>query len=78
MQNNISGSIGFNSNFNTMKTNNLNFNNHKTNNNAAYYAKKGEPMYMKEMDADEDGVVSFEEFRNYCIFRLRGLSYDRN
>ena len=66
MQNNISGSIGFNSNFNTMKTNNLNFNNHKTNNNAAYYAKKGEPMYMKEMDADEDGVVSFEEFRNYC------------
>lgn len=66
MQNNISGSIGFNSNFNTMKTNNLNFNNHKTNNNSAYYAKKGEPMYMKEMDADEDGVVSFEEFRNYC------------
>lgn len=66
MQNNISCNIGFNSNFNTVKANNLNFNNHKTKNNAAYYAKKGEPMYMKEMDADEDGVVSFEEFRNYC------------
>ena len=23
-------------------------------------------MYMKEMDADEDGIVSFEEFKNYC------------
>lgn len=34
--------------------------------NSAYYAKKGEPMYMQEMDADEDGVVSFDEFRDYC------------
>ena len=32
----------------------------------AYYAKKGEPMYMNEMDSNEDGVVSFEEFKGYC------------
>lgn len=32
----------------------------------SYYAKKGEPMYMKEMDADEDGIVSFDEFKDYC------------
>ena len=34
--------------------------------NSAYYAKKGEPMYLEEMDADDDGVVSFDEFRDYC------------
>ena len=32
----------------------------------AYFAKKGEPMYMKEMDADDDGIVSFDEFKDYC------------
>lgn len=32
----------------------------------AYFAKKGEPMYMQEMDADEDGIVSFDEFKDYC------------
>lgn len=31
-----------------------------------YYAKKGEPMYQKDMDEDEDGVVTFEEFNDYC------------
>jgi len=41
-------------------------NNKMNSNNSAYYAKKGEPMYMKEMDADEDGVVSFDEFKEYC------------
>lgn len=47
----------------------------KTNsNNSAYYAKKGEPMYMKEMDADEDGVVSFDEFKEYC--QANGISND--
>lgn len=32
----------------------------------AEYAKKGEPMYMEEMDSDRDGVVSLDEFRDYC------------
>ena len=41
-----------------------NFRNKSNSNN--YYAKKGEPLYQKEMDSDEDGVVSFDEFRNYC------------
>lgn len=31
-----------------------------------YYAKKGEPMYQKDMDEDEDGIITFEEFNNYC------------
>jgi len=38
----------------------------------AYYAKKGEPMYMKEMDSDEDGIVSFDEFKEYC--QANGIS----
>ena len=38
----------------------------KTNYNSVYYAKKGEPMYMKEMDEDEDGIVSIDEFKDYC------------
>ena len=33
---------------------------------ASVYAQKGEPMYQKEMDADEDGIVTFEEFNEYC------------
>ena len=41
-------------------------------NNTAYYAKKGEPMYMKEMDSDEDGIVSFDEFKDYC--QANGIS----
>lgn len=43
--------------------NNLNVN---KNNSSAYYAKKGEPMYIKDMDGDEDGVITFDEFRDYC------------
>lgn len=35
-------------------------------NETVIYAKKGEPMYQKEMDADEDGVITLEEFRDYC------------
>ena len=35
-------------------------------NQTAEYAKKGEPMYMEEMDSDGDGVVSLDEFRDYC------------
>lgn len=38
----------------------------------AEYAKKGEPMYMAEMDTDEDGVVSLDEFREYC--KSKGIS----
>ncbi len=36
------------------------------NNEKMVYAKKGDPMYQKEMDADEDGVITLEEFRDYC------------
>ena len=32
----------------------------------AEYAKKGEPMYMADMDSDEDGTVTLDEFREYC------------
>lgn len=32
----------------------------------AYYAKKGEPMYMEEMDSDGDGTVTLDEFKEYC------------
>ncbi|MBR1943725.1 hypothetical protein IJ843_08330 [bacterium] len=35
-------------------------------NQTAEYAKKGEPMYMADMDSDEDGVVSLDEFKDYC------------
>jgi len=41
-------------------------------NTSAYFAKKGEPMYMKEMDTDEDGIVSFDEFKDYC--KNKGIS----
>lgn len=44
----------------------------KNNNKSVYYAKKGEPMYMKEMDEDEDGIVSIDEFRDYC--KVNGIS----
>ena len=32
----------------------------------ANYAQKGEPMYMADMDSDEDGTVTLDEFRDYC------------
>lgn len=41
---------------------------------AGIYAKKGEPIYLKEMDYDEDGKVTFDEFREYC--KENGLSAD--
>ena len=69
-QNNISSSsnnsFGLQTNFLNKKPAGLNFSAKTNNNNSAYYAKKGEPMYMKEMDADEDGIVSLEEFKDYC------------
>lgn len=67
-QNNISSNnsgFGLQANFNN-KLSGLNLGTQKNNNNTTYYAKKGEPMYMKEMDADEDGIVSFDEFKDYC------------
>ena len=41
-------------------------NSNDTTNNTGYYAKKGEPMYMADMDSDEDGIVTLDEFRDYC------------
>ena len=34
--------------------------------NNIYYAKKGEPTYQIGMDSDEDGIITFDEFRQYC------------
>lgn len=66
MQNNISNNTSFGLQSNFLKTNNTGINQIHSKSSSAYYAKKGEPMYIKEMDADEDGIVSFEEFRDYC------------
>jgi len=30
------------------------------------YATKGEPTYMKDMDTDNDGNITMDEFREYC------------
>ena len=64
--------FGIQTNFLNKKPACLNFGMKTNTNNTAYYAKKGEPMYMKEMDADEDGVVSFDEFKDYC--QANGIS----
>ena len=32
----------------------------------SYYSKKGEPTYLEDMDKDSDGIVTFDEFREYC------------
>ena len=50
----------------------LNSNSRTNGNSDAYFAKKGEPMYMKEMDPDEDGIVSLDEFKDYC--KDKGIS----
>jgi hypothetical protein len=69
---NSSNSFGLQTNFLNKKPAGLNFGMKANNNNSAYYAQKGEPMYMKEMDADEDGIVSFDEFKDYC--QANGIS----
>ena len=51
------------SNFN-ISAKNSNISN--TANKGAVYAEKGDPTYQKEMDADEDGVITMEEFIKYC------------
>ena len=66
MQNNISSNANFGLQSNFLRTNNMGIKTTSSKSASAYYAKKGEPMYMKEMDADEDGLVSFEEFKDYC------------
>ena len=38
----------------------------------SYYAKSGEPMYRAEMDSDNDGIVTYKEFEEYC--RLNKIS----
>ena len=76
LQNNISlnnnNSFGLQTGFLNKKPVGLNFGMKTNNNNSAYYAKKGEPMYMKEMDADEDGTISFDELKDYC--KANGIS----
>lgn len=37
-----------------------------TNVKGAVYAEEGQPMYQKDMDKDEDGVITLEEFNTYC------------
>lgn len=32
----------------------------------AVYAEKGDVIYQKDMDKDEDGVITFQEFLDYC------------
>ena len=69
---NSNNSFGLQTNFLNKKPAGLNFGMKTNNNNTAYYAKKGEPMYMEEMDSDEDGIVSFDEFKDYC--QANGIS----
>ncbi len=54
--------------------NGLNRNDNENNktNQTAEYAKKGEPMYMADMDTDGDGTVTLDEFREYC--KSKGMS----
>ena len=42
------------------------FNNNHQNNKPAVYAKDGEPRYDEAMDYDGDGVVTMEEYQQYC------------
>lgn len=48
---------------NVNKTTNLQ---NKTAGNQTILAKKGQAGYIKDMDLDEDGQVTFEEFNEYC------------
>ena len=41
-------------------------NSNNVKNQTANYAQKGEPMYMAEMDSDEDGTITLDEYRDYC------------
>lgn len=37
-----------------------------SNTKGAVYAEKGQPMYQKDMDKDEDGIITLQEFNDYC------------
>ena len=39
---------------------------------SSYYAQQNDPMYVKEMDSDGDGKVTFDDFKEYC--RTNNLS----
>ncbi len=54
------------SKFNSLMTTLLGGKAAEKNTNNSYYAKKGEPMYQEDMDSDRDGIVSFDEFKEYC------------
>ena len=54
------------SKFNSLMTTLLGGRTTEKNINNSYYAKKGEPMYQEDMDSDRDGIVSFDEFKEYC------------
>ena len=41
-------------------------NNHAQTNKPAVYAKDGDPQYDEAMDYDGDGVVTMEEYQQYC------------
>lgn len=62
---NETNAFGLQTNLPNKKPMSLNFG-MRTINNTCFYAKKGEPAYMKAMDTDEDDIVSFEEFKDYC------------
>ena len=47
-------------------------NNRDSGKQTAEYAKKGELMYMPDMDADSDGTVTLDEFREYC--KTKGIN----
>lgn len=52
---------------NPISTNNKTTNlQNKTAGNQTILAKKGQACYIKDMDLDEDGQVTFEEFNEYC------------
>ena len=42
------------------------FGNNINANSNSYFAQKGEPIYQKDMDSDNDGIVTFDDFKNYC------------
>ncbi len=44
----------------------VNGNNNVQNNKPAVYAKDGDPRYDEAMDYDGDGVVTMEEYQQYC------------
>ncbi len=65
--NSINSSSKMDLNVNSAKK--INFPKNESN---SIYSRKGEPTYTPEMDLDEDGIVTFDEFKDYC--KEKGLS----